>query len=364
MDEFHLILYKTNNFNEMKINYVFTIAILLVICLSCTDEPVQTVFPDITTDKGVLIACEGNFMYGNGSLSFYDYNNKAVVRDFFYGRNNAPLGDLVQSLGIYGDKVFVVVNNSGKVYIADSKTIEFRGVIPGLTSPRYIHIISKNKAYISDIISNQITIIDPESGRITGSIDLETYTSEKMVQTADKVFVTSWSYGKHLLVIDPVTDELLTAIEVPLQPKDIVVDKNQKLWVLSDGGYEGSPAGHENPALSRIDPVSFRIEEIFRFNDNAMPSVLEINNAGDTLYFVDGDFFKMAVNSNDLPESPFIESGNRMFYSVGIDPVSGEIYLADVIDWSQNGEVLRFSKSADLIDSFKVGVNPTDFLFR
>jgi YVTN family beta-propeller protein len=339
-------------------------AILVLICFSCTDEPVETVFPDINIEEGVLIACEGNFMYGNGSLSFYDYNNRTVIRDFFYGRNNAPLGDIVQSLGIFGDKIFIVVNNSGKVYIADSKTVEFRGVISGLSSPRHIHIVSDNKAYVSDLLSNHITIIDPVSNRITGTINLGFHTSEKMVQTGNKVFVTSWSYGKHVLVIDPETDELITTIEVPLQPKDIVADKNQKLWVLSDGGYEGSPAGHENPALSRIDPFSYETEQIYRFEETAMPSVLEINNTGDTLYLINGDLYKMPVNSNNLPESPFIESGGRMFYSLGIDPGSDEIYIADVIDWSQNGEVLRFSQSGDLIDSFKVGVNPADFLFR
>jgi hypothetical protein len=72
----------------------------------------------------------------------------------------------------------------------------------------------------------------------------------------------------------------------------------------------------------------------------------------------------MAVTNDNLPGSPFIGSGNRMFYSIGIDPRTNEIYIADVIDWSQNGEILRFSQSGILIDSFKVGVNPADFLFR
>ncbi len=343
---------------------IIHLVILVLICFSCTDEPVETVFPDINIEEGVLIACEGNFMYGNGSLSFYDYNNRTVIKNFFYGRNNAPLGDVVQSLSGFGDKMFIVVNNSGKVYIADAKTIEFRGVISGLTSPRHIHIVSDGKAYVSDLISNHITIIDPVSTRKTGTINLGTKTSEKMVQIGDKVFVTSWSYGKHVLVIDVRTDELVAAIEVPLQPKDIVADKNQKIWVLSDGGYEGSPAGHEDPALSRINPVSYELERIYRFGQTAMPSVLEINNAGDTLYYIDTDLYKMAVTNDNLPGSPFIGSGNRMFYSIGIDPRTNEIYIADVIDWSQNGEILRFSQSGILIDSFKVGVNPADFLFR
>jgi len=69
----------------------------------------------------------------------------------------------------------------------------------------------------------------------------------------------------------------------------------------------------------------------------------------------------MAIDSDSLPGSPFIESGIRMFYSIGISPVSNGINIADVIDWSQNVESLRYSGKGNLIDSFKVVANTADF---
>ena len=54
------------------------------------------------------------------------------------------------------------------------------------------------------------------------------------------MFVNSWSYDNKILVINTLTDELEDSVEVLKQPRKIVVDKNEKLWVLCDGGYAGS----------------------------------------------------------------------------------------------------------------------------
>src|SRR5690606_38036432 len=189
--------------------------------------------------QGVFIACEGNFMYGNGALSFYNTVSKEINNQVYYARNNVPLGDVVQSLSRFNDNLFIVVNNSGKIIIADARTVEHKGIITGLTSPRYIHFVSDNKAYISDLHSTVLNIVDPETLDITGTIDLDGHTSERMVQIGKFLYISHWSYGKSILVVDIAADEMVAEIEVPLQPKDLVVDTNNKLWVLSDGGYEG-----------------------------------------------------------------------------------------------------------------------------
>ncbi len=160
-------------------------------------------------------------MYGNASLSFYNPENKTVQNQLFYARNNAPLGDVAQSLALFENTLFVVVNNSGKIYAIDSETAEFKGVISGLTSPRSIHVVSDTKAYISDLYAHHITIFNPVTFEITGQIDLpENRTSEQMVQVGKYVFVSSWSFDKYLLVIDTETDKMIGEIKVPYQPKE------------------------------------------------------------------------------------------------------------------------------------------------
>ena len=343
---------------------IFKIAALLIFCWSCTEEPVETVFFDLDTKNGIFISCEGNFMYGNGSLSFYNMENRKVTNQLFYARNNAPLGDVVQSLSMFQNRLFIVVNNSGKIYIADAETAEYQGSVTGLTSPRYIHFISDEKAYISDLYSTEITIINPVSYEITGKIDLNGHTSEQMVQIGKYVFVSAWSNDEYILIIDAETDELIHKMKVPYQPKDLEVDTNGKIWVLSEGSYVDTIGQGQMPALVRIDPQTFTIEQIYRFEAEQNPASLEINSSGDSLYFLNNGVWRMSIGSRFLPDSAMIPSSENLFYNLAIHPEKNEIYITDAIDYTQDAMVYRYSKNAEIIDSFRVGINPSDFLFR
>jgi DNA-binding beta-propeller fold protein YncE len=341
----------------------FKIAVLFLLFSACSDEPVETVFFDLDTENGIFIACEGNFMYGNGSLSFYNPESQKVINQLFYARNNAPLGDVVQSLSLFRNQLFIVVNNSGKIYVVDAETAKYKGAVTGLTSPRHIHFISDEKAYVSDLYSTQITIIHPVTLEITGKIDLEDHTSEQMVQVGKYLFVSSWADDENIVVIDTETDELIEIIKVPYQPKDLEVDKNGKIWVLSEGDYE-SIDKNQVPALSRIDPATFTIEQIYRFEPGARPACLDMNPTSDTLYFLNSGVYKMPVDSRHLPDSVFISSKNKLFYNLSVNPGNNEIYVTDAIDYTQNAMIYRYSGNAEMIDSFRVGINPSDFLFR
>lgn len=343
---------------------LFKIAFLVLLIAGCSEEPVETVFFDLDTQNGVFIASEGNFMYGNASLSFYNTQKKTVTNQLFYARNNAPLGDVVQSLAQFGDSLFIVVNNSGKIYVADSETVEYMGTVSGLTSPRHIHFVSEEKAYISDLYANSITIFNPATLEVTGEIELGDHHSEQMVQVGKYVFVSSWADDEYILIIDTEKDKLTQKIKVPFQPKNLEVDRNEKIWVLSEGTYENTGEKELLPALTRIDPETFTVEQIYRFPAQSQPASLEMNASKDTLYYILNGVNKMAVDERYLPDSVFLPAKNRLFYNLAVDPSANEIYVADAIDYVQDAIIYRYSKSGKLKDSFKVGINPSYFLFR
>ncbi len=326
-------------------------------------------------DAGVFVVNEGNFLYENASLSFYKPDSSVVLNDVFFQANNAPLGDVAQSMTIRDSLGYIVINNSGKVYIINLRTFEFEGKITGLSSPRYMHFISDQKAYITDIYGKSITIVNPITRTITGYIDVDNHSgqfyqhsTEQMVQYNEFVFVNCWSYDNQILVINSQTDEVVDSIITPIQPRAMVMDKNEFLWVITDGGFQGSVYGHEQPALVKIDTETRQIVSQMRFDISTSPADLAINATLDTLYFINGDVFRYPVNQTISPklflESPYQGSYDRGFSALGIDPHTNEIYVADAIDNVQRGVVYRVKPDQTVIDTFKVGIIPTDFCFK
>ena len=137
---------------------------------------------------------EGNFMYGNATLSCYDTLKREIQNDLFYRVNGLPLGDVAESMTIFQSKGYLVINNSGKIYIMDTGNGKYTGKISGLISPRFLHFVNNIKAYVTDLYAGKITIVNPTTNQITGSIPCPSHPStEEMVQVGNILFVSCWS---------------------------------------------------------------------------------------------------------------------------------------------------------------------------
>ena len=319
--------------------------------------------------SGLFITNEGNFQYGNASLSFYDPASGEVENEVFYRANGMKLGDVAQSMTIRNGIGWIVVNNSHVVFAIDLNTFREVGRITNLTSPRYIHFLSDEKAYITQIWDNRITIVNPRTYQITGYIEcpamtMETGSTEQMVQWGDYVYVNCWSYQNRILKIDTRTDTVVDELTVGIQPTSLVLDRNGKMWIITDGGYEGSPYGYEAPSLYRIDAETFTIEKCFKFKLGDAPSEVQINGTGDKIYWLNDDVWEMDVEAECLPVRPFLEYQETIYYGLTIDPQSGDVYVADAIDYQQQGKVYRFDKDGVLLDEFYVGIIPGAFCWK
>ena len=334
----------------------------------------------IVQDRGVIVLNEGNFMYGNASMSYYNSRTGEVVNDVYYKQNGIPLGDVAESAVIHDGEIYVVLNNSGKIVIMNFgkfpslKAFEFTHKITGLQSPRYISFIDSSKAYISDLYAKSISILNPATYSVSGKINLANgnpdfyqHPTENLIVFKEEVFTNCYSFDNKVLVIDSKKDRLIDSIEVLQQPNSMVLDKNGKIWALCDGGYSGSAYGDTQPGLVRIDAESHTVEKIFILSKDKWPSKLCINGNADTLYFINEDVWRMPVNSNNLPSEPFITavsgSQTKLFYGLGVDPQNSDVYVSDAIDHVQNGVVYRFNAVGMPVDTFQAGIIPGFFCF-
>lgn len=313
---------------------------------------------------GVFVVNEGNFMYGNATLSFYDTINKEVHNDVFYRVNGLPLGDVAQSMTVMNSKGYIVVNNSGKIYVIDSTTGKYTAKITGLVSPRYLHFVNSKKAYVTDLYAGKITIVNIPENTVSGQIPCPLHPStEEMVQYGNKLFVTCWSGDKTVLVIDTSRDLVINEIPTGDQPCGIVRDKFSKIWVLCQASQGGLTKGV--PVLHRIDPDSEKIDISLNFPAEAKPVKLAIDGTGENLYYLSANgVFRMDVSSRYLPEKPILSLDAGVLYGIGIDPVNGDIYVSDALDYQQPGWISRFDRSGVLKDRFKTGIIPGRFCFQ
>ena len=341
---------------------------LLFVGCSKDDDIEQKPIDDIITNEGegtLFILNEGQFPNGFSSLSVYNAETKTVINEAFNKANDMKLGVGAQSMTIAGSTGWIVVNNSNVVFAVDPLTLKERGRITGLTSPRYFHQVNDRKAYITQLYDNRIAIADPTTYSVTGYIDVPgmeaaSGSTEQMVAYDDYIFCNCWSYQHNIIKIDTRTDKVVATLEVGVQPRAIALDCNGKLWALTDGGgYEAHPE-YEAPTLVKIDAETFTIEEKFEFKLGDFCSKLCLNSKKDTLYWINGDIWRMDVKASALPTESFLKS-NGNYYGLTISPVSDDIYVSDAIDYTQNGLVSRYSPEGKLTDQFSVGVIPGSF---
>ena len=321
------------------------------------------------TGEGLFITNEGNFQYGNATLSYYDPATKTIENEVFFRANAMKLGDVAQSMVIRDSIGWIVVNNSHVIFAINIKTFKEVGRITNLTSPRYIYFLSDEKAYVTQLWDNRIFIVNPKRYEITGYIDcpdmtMETGSTEQMVKFGKYIYVNCWSYQNRILKIDTETDKVVDELVVGIQPTSLVMDCNNKILTITDGGYEGSPYGHEAPALYRIDPVTFTVEKEFRFKFGDWPSEVQLNGTADKIYWINNDIWEMDVNAERLPLRPFLPYKNTLYYGLTVNPKNGDVYVADAIDYVQKGMVYRYSKECELLDQFYVGIIPGAFCWK
>lgn len=341
-------------------------ALAFTACEKTPDVP-----PKGEYETGVFVVNEGNFGQPNGAISYYNPATGAIEPNVFDKVNNRPLGDVVQSMAVHGEKAFIVANNSNKVEVVDANTFASLGVIEGLALPRYF-AGHNNKGYVTEWVgfsgNGRVAVIDLSTYTVTKTITVGKTPERLLLAQNGKLYVAN-SGDSTLSVINPATDAVEATLTVGDSPSGLGQDAANNIWVLNQGkvvynadwsiDYDQTTAG----SLVQFNPASPGALTTLPFADNRnRPAHLQLNGARDRLYYIyAGQVFDMATSATALPATPLID---RNFYGLGVDPADNVIYGADAGNFSARGQVFRYSPTGQELGSFQADIGPNGFVFR
>lgn len=344
--------------------------LLLASCVKDKPNPANPMPGVDSAAQNVYVICEGNFGNGNSSLGLYRPFTDERFDDVFLSVNQQSLGDVFQSMTRIDDRFFLCINNSDKILVINRSDWKLQGSIP-VSKPRYIVKVSDTKAYVSALYTNKLTIINPQTLAITGTVTLPGNNPEGMLLLGDKLLIALWDTSvSKVYSVNTATDQVsVFSSQVGAAPKELLLDRDSSIWVLS-----GNIQKAKNAELRQVDWASGGTLRSLPFPAGADPMRLVQSRDGKYLYFIEVDYsgthpdfngvFRMGVSDGALPAVPLVAASSlQYFWALGIDPETGNLYIGDPKGFTQRGQVYIYNTSGEQLKTFSCGVGPGHFYF-
>jgi hypothetical protein len=355
----------------MKHNRIILFVALLVVGMTaCKKDKDDAQAPKVTT--GVYVLNEGLFNKNNSMLSYYDFSTGTVSTDYFAKANSGTgLGDTGNDMVIYGGKLYIVMNESSVLTVADARTakkiknVDFTKTGGAKRYPRYI-IPYKNKVLVSDW-DGKVAVVDTTNLTIEKDITIGP-NLEQMAIVGDKLYVVV-SNGAGLVndstvsVINLNTMTETQKITVGYNPGYMTSDESGNLYIACGPDY--------NTGLlkARLVKVSTSTNTVLKVADTSVGRIKYYDGALYAASSYDGvKALRKLSTTNFAQLSPnFVTDGTPVVnpYNVNIDPANGDVYVTDAKDYKVSGEVFCFDKNGKKKFSFSTtpAVNPSTVVF-
>lgn len=344
--------------------------IALVLLAGC-----DTLDEDRQPLRGVVIANQGNFGDGNGSVSVYDPVSGSVQAAAI-----ASIGSIIQSINVYEDRLYVMANTGGRVDVFDAENFEMTAQIEDVVSPRYM-IADGTTGYVSSLYGAEGTF----TGGLVTVLDLASNTKVTEIQVGDnpeglalvgtRLYVANNGFGTGttVSVVDVGTRDVVDTIDVECDgPRFLVADGDNDVFVFCTGKTiyddEFNAIGETDGAVRVLDgttgEITTRIAIDGRLSTTG-PGQDAFFAADEALVFVVKDERSVLVfdtEGNALNEEIGPFSGQTLS-AVAYDERSDRLYLGRSNGFTQAGEVSIHDRSGTEIDRFTVGVLPAYIAF-
>lgn len=377
-------------------NIIFLSILLFLVATGCREDELVVpteydIIPETPSDttriRGMYLVNEGNMGSNKCSLDYLDYFTGLYARNFYAERNPnvvKELGDVGNDIGIYGSKLYVVVNCSHKVEVLDARSGVRIGQVD-IPNCRYVRF-HRGKAYVSSYVGP--VLIDPDAPKgavfevdtltlaVTRKVSVG-YQPEEMEIVDDYMYVANSGgyrapdYDNTVSVIQMVDFKQVQQIPVGINLHRVKQDRYKKLWVSSRGDYMSVP--------SRL----FVLEKKRGYNRMVVTDTIPVacsNMAvhGDSLYFYATEWNNYTssntisygiidVRTKEIVSRNFITDGSEreitIPYGIAVHPETGDIFVTDAKNYVSSGTLFCFDRRGRKKWSVRTGDIPAHMVF-
>lgn len=376
----------------MRNHILLCVLLLLLLDLSSCrkDLPVLTSETEVVANpgsphiiKGMFVLNEGNMGSNKCTIDFMDFRSGIYSRNIYPERNPdivKELGDVGNDIGIYGNRLYAVINCSHYVEVMDVRTAQHVGSVD-ITNCRYI-TFSGDKAYVSsyagpvqidpDARPGKVVEFDVNTLQITREVVVG-YQPEEMVITDGKLFVANSggyrfpNYDRTVSVVDLASFEVVNTIDVAINLHRMELAADGMIYVSSRGDYYGTGSD-----VFVIDPHSQTVI------GNLGLAASEMCIDGDKLYMISVEWSYIEGKNKvgyavydtakkEIVSHNFITDGTdasiSVPYGLGINPETKDIFVSDATNYVTPGYLYCFSQDGKLVWKVRTGDIPAHFVF-
>ena len=330
--------------------------------------PPDTAAPDTAAGArllGFYLLNEGNMGSNKSTLDYMNLITGEYHRNIYGDANpHVPkeLGDVGNDIGIYGSKLYAVINCSNKVEVMDKRTAARLGQID-IPNCRYIKF-HEGYAYVTSYAGP--VRLDPhyEQRGYVAKVDTATYEvlatclvgfqPDELEIVGGKIYAANSggymvpNYENSVSVIDIGTFTEIKRIEVAINLHRLKADRHGTLWVSSRGNYYDTP--------SRLHWINTQTDT---YGGELNIAATELHLDGDSLYLYSTEwsynsmdwgitFGIIDVAAKQIVTRSFLADGEAvrigMPYGIMINPINKDIYITDAAGFTYPGTLLCFDR--------------------
>jgi DNA-binding beta-propeller fold protein YncE len=314
---------------------------------------------------GFYLLNEGNMGSNKATLDYYDFTSGEYQRNIFAAANPTvpkELGDVGNDIGIYGSKLYAVINCSNKIEVMDKFTVKRLGQID-IPNCRYIKF-HEGFAYVTSYAGPVEINPDYEQTGYVAKVDTSTFQivdrclvgfqPDELEIVGNKIYVANSggymvpNYENTVSVIDINSFTEIKRIPVEINLHRLEADKYGNLWVSSRGDYYDVP--------SKLYWIDTKTDT---FGGSLDIPVSEMTLDGDSLYLYSTEFSYTSMDWNitfgiidvknkSIVTRNFLADGAEkkitMPYGIMINPINKDIYLTDAANFIYPGSLLCYDR--------------------